>query len=683
MQFGSNFVGSQMPLKRHTAQLCIMRSISGSSKTQVSLLQAKTRVAPTKVVSLPKLELCGAVLLCKLLQNVQRDLTVNISDIHAWTDSTIVLAWLNAESFKLKTFVANRVALVQSQFPRKHWNHVISGDNPADPASRGLLPSELINNNLWWSGPEWLQQEALPKSTATLEPDPEKVAEEFKKSAAIVSVSTVNHDIFSRFSSLDKLKRATAYWMRYINNKRVRVGPRMGGSLSALELQAAFHRLIYLAQQQSFSEEIMSIMEHDQLPRKSPLTGLKPFIDSNGLVRVGGRIQKSDLPFQLKHPLILPKDHHLSILVLRDIHVTHLHAGPTLMLASLRHNGLWIVQGKRVARHIISKCVICVRQRAATLTMEMADLPKDRLSAQPAFLTCGVDYCGPFEVKQVHGRVNKTWKVYVAVFVCFNTKAVHLEPVRDMTTEAFIAALRRFVAIRGKPAVIHSDNGTNFQGAYRELKELKALEDSEEVTKELASQGIVWKFIPPRAPHFGGIWEAAVKSLKHHLVRVIGSNLLKYDEFDTLLAQVQAILNSRPLIPMTTDPEDMNVLTPGHFLILRAPVAVADPDLTNLNENRISHWQKIQQKVQHFWKSWRQDYLQTLQQRTKWNQEKSSIKIGDMCVIKEDNLPPMKWMLGRIIKLHPGSDGAVRVVTLRTERGECQRPIVKVCVLPA
>lgn len=274
----------------------------------------------------------------------------------------------------------------------------------------------------------------------------------------------------------------------------------------------------------------------------------------------------------------------------------------------------------------------------------------------------------------------------MCLFVCLATKAVHLELVSDLTTEAFIAALQRFSARRGRATDIFTDNASNFIGADRELKELHALAKSREhngrLSHHLAEEGTCWHFIPPRAPHFGGLWEAGVKSVKRHLCRTIGLTTLTFEELYTLLTQVEACLNSRPITPMSSDPNDMAALTPGHFLIGEAITSIPEPDYTPLKMNTLSRWQLIQRLHQQFWKRWQSEYLSQLQQRPKWQTKQQDLAIGDLVLIKEDNTPPLKWAMGRIILTHPGRDGCVRVATVRTSQGVQKRPIVKICPLP-
>ncbi|XP_055633074.1 uncharacterized protein LOC129773488 [Toxorhynchites rutilus septentrionalis] len=259
--------------------------------------------------------------------------------------------------------------------------------------------------------------------------------------------------------------------------------------------------------------------------------------------------------------------------------------------------------------------------------------------------------------------------------------------VSDLITEGFIAALKRFVARRGRPRTIFCDNATNFAGAEKEFKTLlRQFNDQQHqhtVTSLCAEIGIQFNFIPARAPTFGGLWEAAVKSLKHHLRRVVGLEALTAEAMQTVLTQVESCLNSRPLTALSEDPNDLAVLTPGHFLVGSALQSIPEPDLAEVPVNRLSLWQAMQRKLQLFWKLWSTDYLQQLQQRTKHIIRQPNVLAGQLVLLKDDNLPPLKWIVGRIISTHPGTDGIVRVVKVKTSSGAVfDRPVVKVCILP-
>ncbi|XP_070167585.1 uncharacterized protein [Polyergus mexicanus] len=274
----------------------------------------------------------------------------------------------------------------------------------------------------------------------------------------------------------------------------------------------------------------------------------------------------------------------------------------------------------------------------------MGDLPRTRVNPARPFQIAGVDCAGPVFLRTSPGRGHKRSKAFLVVFVCFSTKAVHLDVASSYTAEAFIAAFRRFTARRGPCSELYSDCGTNFVGADAELRRLFAASarEGQSITDEMANNRVVWRFNPPAAPHFGGLWKAAVKSTKHHLRRVIGDAALTYEEMATLLSQIEACLNSRPLSAITDDPEDLTALTPGHLLIGAPLAALPEPSLLDVPATRLSRWQLLQQMRDHFWARWTREYLQGLVTRPKWRGAASAFKPGQLCLLQHESTPPTK-----------------------------------------
>ncbi|KMQ87727.1 hypothetical protein RF55_12913 [Lasius niger] len=300
------------------------------------------------------------------------------------------------------------------------------------------------------------------------------------------------------------------------------------------------------------------------------------------------------------------------------------------------------------------------------------------------FLNSVVDYAGPFSIKTWRGKNARQYKAYIVVFVCHSTSASHLELVTDYSTDAFIAAYKRFVARREICATLSSDCGTNLIGTDKELRNLfsSSSKELEKLSTLLANDGTQWIFNLPSAPYFGGKWEATVKSVKHHLKRIVGNQLLTYEEINTLLTQIEAVLNSRPLSPLSDDPDDLSALTPGHFLVGGAPTIIPKPMLNSVNSSRLSRWQLLRQMLNTFWSRWSKECLQRYHDVSKWQRPVPSLTKGSLVLVVDERYPPSKWLLGRIIDIHPGTDGHVRVVSVRTQTSVLRRPIVKLCPLP-
>ncbi|XP_062535031.1 uncharacterized protein LOC134204220 [Armigeres subalbatus] len=546
---------------------------------------------------------------------------------------------------------------------------------------------EFLSSDLWQHGPFWLSlhRENWP-TTTNANNHSDEVLERRVMVAAVQNRPTVN-DIFLRTTSYQRLLRITAYCLRFINACRQRESsdrPEGSTVLTVEELSMSRKKLVKLAQADSFGEEIRELGRGKTVSKRSNLRLLSPFLDSDGIIRVGGRLNLSEQPYHTKHPILLPSSHPFTRSVAIDYHNKLLHGGGRVTLAEMRQE-YWPIQGRRLMNSIMRNCFRCIRASPIPATQQTGQLPQRRITPSKPFTVTCVDYAGPVYLKPAHKRASAI-KAYICVFVCFATKAVHIELVSSLSTAAFIAALRRFVSRRGRPTHMYSDNGKNFEGARNELRELHQLllreRQSGEIATICATDGIKWHMIPPKAPHFGGLWEAAVKTAKKHLRKQLGNIALSFEDMSTILAQIEACMNSRPLTPMTEIPDDLAILTSSHFLIESSLFALPETDVTMIPLNRLDHYQKLQERVQKFWYLWRTDNLHELQKETKQSTAITAYQPGKMVILVDESLPPVRWPLARITATHPESDGLIRVVTLRTSKGIIRRPITKICLLP-
>ena len=488
---------------------------------------------------------------------------------------------------------------------------------------------------------------------------------------------------FNRHSSLTKLKRITAWILRFVNNCRKPEQMQLS-YLTATELQEAERYWLYISQCDHFLEEIQALKNSQVISRSSCLLTLHPFLDSSSLLRVGGRQNQSSLCNPSQHPVIVHGKHPITKLLILSEHLRLFHAGPQLLTSSLSQR-YHIIGHKKTIRSVTRSCVICRKNSARPKPQMLGKLPIERVTPDSVFEKTGLDYAGPLNIKYGHARKPTLIKAYVCIFVSLTVKAVHLELVSDLTTSAFIACLRRFVARRGLPTLLWSDNATNFVGAARELRELaqflELAKTQGEISDFCSAKAIHWKFIPERSPNFGGLWEAAVRSFKTHFRRVVGDTKLTFEEATTVLTQIEACMNSRPLVPLPFDDDGVEALTPGHFLIGRALSSLPDDSFSYQSLSLLKRWHLVQAFVRHFWKRWHTEYLASLRKYTKWHYPTRNLQVGDLVTIHEDNLVPGKWPMARVSEVHPGKDGIVRVASVKTSSGTYKRPVSKIALI--
>ncbi|XP_035989853.1 uncharacterized protein LOC118561756 [Fundulus heteroclitus] len=671
----------------------------------------KARVAPLKQTTIPRLELTAAVLAVKVDRMLKRELCIQLNSSCFWTDSQTVLRYISNDTKRFHTFVANRVAAIREATNVFQWRYISSKSNPADEASRGLSADSFMSCKRWINGPDFLRR---PEQEWPEPFEPQPVCSEdpeVKRDILINAIDIQPHDATTKFvhyfSSWAKLKISVAWLLKLkdillsMSTKRkelMAMGPSVDASIAPRRIEEEMRKnraaickqvltvkdiskaevaIVCYSQHASFKEEIKDLQRGASVVKNtSDIYRLDPVLHQ-GLLRVGGRLSRSVLPEEQKHPLILSKDQHVSKLILRDLHQQLGHAGRNHMLSALRER-YWITCANSACRKILSECVVCRRHRGQPAEQKMADMPQERVCPEfPPFTNVGVDYFGPIEVKR--GRVMV--KRYGVIFTCMASRAIHLEVAHSLTTDSCINAIRRFVCRRGPVRQMRSDNGTNFIGAERELREALAAIDHTKIHQALLLKEIDWIFNTPAASHHGGVWERLIRMVKRVLLSVLHQQTLDDESFQTILCEVEAILNDRPITKVSDDVNDLEALTPNHILLLKGNPTVAPGAFQESDVYLRKRWRQVQYLSDLFWKRWTKEYLPLLQERQKWSRPRRSFAVDDIVVVVDRSAPRGSWILGRVTNTYPDKHVLVRAVQLKTQTGQLERPISKIFLL--
>lgn len=459
-------------------------------------------------------------------------------------------------------------------------------------------------------------------------------------------------------------------------------------AVTANEMQRALAVWIRAEQAEAYPKEKKALLKHNNLPTNSSIRQLTPFLDYCQIMRSKGRGANADIEYDQKHPIILPRQCALVYRLIQEAHDETLHGGAQLMQQYLRDK-YWIPRVQTAIRRYVHACVVCARHRAKPCEQQMSDLPASRVEISKVFERTGVDHAGPFRVKAWDTRGAPVTKLaYLAIFVCMLTKACHLEPVEDMSSQAFLAALDRFIIRRRRrrrPSHMYSDNGMTFVGANKVMQVNAGTWNvqNSDTHKTIEAMGIHWHFNVPTASSHGGLWESAIKSVRFHLRRVMGRQVYTFAGLATIFARIEGVLNSRPMTVLRQDPAELNALTPGHFLIGEQPRTVLGPNVREVRENRLDLYERMHKIVQQFDQRLKDSWFKLLRKRTRWVDPQRNLEIDDLVFMIDENLPPGTWAVGRVIKTYISKkDQKVRSVRVRTTRGEYDRPIFKLCLLP-
>ena len=623
-----------------------------NTAVKCTLVIAKVRLVPLSkgaLKTIPRIELNAAKLAVILYLKLCKELNLPLSQIYFWSDSSIVLSYIYSDDGRFQRYVANRIAFIRNHTDANKWRHVPGNLNPCDILSRGITSAESFReNSSWFHGPEFLYQsvEYWPQQPASLRVSTND-AEIVQQVNYVVEDNEATERLLCSSSSLYNLKCKVAIFLRLKDYLRYKI--MNCGSLTLKELNKAEQYIWKYLQQKYFREEYNYLLCNKTIPAKSFLRKLSPFLDEQGIMRVGGRLGNSDLSDRLKYPILLPKQAIATELLIVSLHKSLGHLGRETLMARLKLD-YHVVGISSLVKRILRKCVVCRKVQGKPSTQFMADLPKERVVGElPPFSNTGVDYFGPFHVL----KFRKYEKRYGVIFSCLTTRACHIEISFSHDTDSFINALRRFIARRGPIISLLSDNGTNLVSGCKELKASVNEWNSCRINNFCKQKNIEWTFNPPHASHFGGVYEREIRTIR----KILSSLMIEFsnkvrltDEMlQTLMCEIENILNSRPLTAVTTDSDDLEALTPNHLLRLNSTFSFPPGLFSNRDRYAKRRWRQIQYMADRFWSRWRKEYVPLLRERQKWYTHQREHRIGDLVLVVDQVLPRNMWCMGRII----------------------------------
>ena len=554
---------------------CVYARIFDSDNNLIesNLLLCKNRLASLKHITIPRLELLGALLGSRLVKFIKEQCDIS-HNILAFCDSKVVLSWIYNVEKRWKDFVQNRVDEIREIIDPSLWKYVPTESNPADIITRGMSVKDLKSCELWWKGPLQMSNQSIEIGIVT--------DEEKKVSTSNVSIQYEPLVDINKFSNWFQLVRTIAYVIKFTQLTLKRESSK---SLSVHHIRLAENLLIKSVQMDHFGMEIKCLKSDQDIPKSSKLYSLNPFLDDSNLLRVNTRLDNSHLTYNEKFPIIIPFNSHLDTLVVRSYHIGYLHSGINTTMSKIRRK-YWIIRCRSKVKHVLHYCKECQRYRSKPVQERWAPLPLERIDTNQfrAFLYSGVDYFGPIP--------STVGKCYVAIFTCLRVRGIHMELTTSLRSNEFLAAFERFISRRGIPRILYSDNGKTFKGSEAEV---------------CSKYDVEWKYTVEMSPHKGGVWERLIRSVKFPLRIALRHTILDPPQLQTLLCQIESIVNQRPLTYTTSGPEDITSITPEDYLL---PTIINNEGCGNNENLRLI---KILNEKKHiamlFFKRWKEEYL--------------------------------------------------------------------------
>ena len=686
----------------------------GTAKSE--FVVAKCRVNPaSKPETLARLELMAALMAARMMQHFKKSTGIEVP-VTLWTDSGITYTWLTKNPYRWREWVSRRVLEIQA-LTKEHcqWRHLPGVENPADLCTRGISAEDLACSSLWMCGPPWLTEDSSKWPPNVFNEDEligmnleektkndkklEKIKREQEEDNAYLAMAlemdrfadhhilqcscspkrkppcpwkTPQDHLIEKCSNFTSMVRILAYCFRIVKGLDCEW---ISVSIRPDEFERSLKFWTKTIQKAAFEEEIELIKKKKPIT-KGRLTKVAPFIDEDGIMRVGGRLQQAtDLPYDVKHPYILPHDHVVTRRIIRWIHGKAYHSGPEWTYYHLRQR-FWLPKARRTVKAALAGCVTCKRWTAACMPQKISPLPEDRLIQTRPFSRIGVDFAGPYTVKDTLDGRTVERKAWIALFTCFSTRAVMVDCVLDLTTATFLNSLRRLSARFGAPSEIWSDNAKTFKAAANELKALWSPSSFKKMKAQLLEKGIIWHHIAPLSPWQGGVWERLVGLVKAPFKKTFSGRMLTVDDFRTSIAECESYVNSRPLAAVSDDVNDPLPITPAKLLYgyEAGPLPHSDA-LKKTPQTPAAKWKERLKLRDQFAQLFRNGYILDLIASSKKVTGENEVQLGEIVLIHNEKEPRGNWPLGIVVSAKPGADGIVRTVIVKTQSGLFTRAV--------